>query len=212
MALRFLNNPIYNDPHFDGPYGPEPGWAPDSRKPWKKGQSKGAYIWPRDKKMNGPPTKSWQRWKDIFSGKGPHIFAVGDRTQFGPSRPVWSNWQDLDNLGYQDQYNKVSRSPWWEGKRYDFNARKYTTHWDRRKVWSDVKWGRDPANPANPGSEIPLYFRSPNGVELTRFFGDYYPNALGPLGFNPFAYNPNTAHWDWARPFPGDYWWNQLKP
>ncbi|MCJ1327585.1 hypothetical protein MMC10_004256 [Thelotrema lepadinum] len=204
MTLRFLNHPIYQDPWIYGPHGPEPRWAPDSGKPWKKGQSKGAFIWPRDKKMNGPPVKSWQRWKDVFSGKGPAIY-VGDRTQFGPSRRVWSNWLDEDNLGYQEHYNDATPRSRWKGKRYDFNARKYTADWDRPNVFSDVKWGRDPTNPE--AGDIPLYFRSPSGLEWTRYFGDYYPGIQN----TPFGYRLGTNQWDWARPFPCGYWWNQLK-
>ena len=193
---------FYRDDHvwdFDNDC-PVPRWNPDSGKPWKPGKSKGAFIWPRDKKMRGPPTTSWQRWKDLFTGKGPAIF-VGDRTRVEPARPVWSNWMEFDDLGYQGQHDDRTPEHLWRGKRYDFNARKYTADWYRPGVWSDVKWGRDQRLPGRPA--VPLYIRDHNGVECSMWSGS---------GVNEFRYNHLTSHWDWKRPQPWFFWQNWMDP
>lgn len=180
---------------------PIPRWTPDSRKPWKPGESRGAWIWPRDKNMGGSPLHSWQRWKDVFTGKGPAMFKVSDRTQIRPTRPVWSNWREYDNLGYpypeRHDLNDTVRTDW-QNKRYDFKTRKYTTDWITKphSVWSDALWGRN-------GQA--LYHRDIRGNEHTWRFGNVGRGNIGPLG-NDLAYRRDTTHWDWRRPVPAAAW------
>ena len=189
----------YQDPRWDDGLGPVPRWAPDSRKPWKPGQSKGMFVWPRDKNMKGTPLKSWQRWKDVFTGKGPAMY-FANRRQFGPTRADWSNWinpaEVFDSLGYRDEH-EFDRSAWDDDLRYDFRTRKYTTRWRRPEVWSDVKWGKK--------SSIPLYVRNGLGMEWTMRNGRIAPFDNTEYG-NDFRYRGHTDHFDWARPQPWRAW------
>lgn len=201
------DNSQHVDPRLDG----EPRLTPDARRPWKPGQSKGAFIWPRDKKMGGTPLRSKQRWKDLLNGKGPAIFA-GNRTKYGPTRNTWSNWNDwwLNTLGYQDDSAECLTSPaQWKGKKYDFQTRKYTTNWNHPAVWSDVKYGI---------GGFPVYWRDWRGNERTlrqpelphwlRVANDpLLQEQLQAEGrINDFAYNPNTEFFDWQRPEPAEEW------
>ena len=183
------------DPEFRQWY-PIPRWLPDSHRPWKKGESKAAWIWPRDKRLKNSPLGSSRRWKDILTGKGPGIF-VGDRTKFGPTRRTWSGWTQGDNHGYIQKDGMSRKSPFCGGPmpKYDFNAREYTHGWNDRNVWSDVKWGRD--------GNIPMYVRNGVGEEWT-----YGTGYISPWGgqINPFAHNPWTPYMDWARPEPQRFW------
>ena len=185
----------YQDAHWEDDYGPLPTWTSDSRDPWKPGQSLGAFIWPRDKRISNTPLRSWRRWKDVFAGKGPGIW-LADRRRFAPTRAHWSNWDDpvFDSLGYRSEpaLNESSAKP----KRYDFRKRKYTENWLRPEVWSDAKWGND--------SEIPLYFRDGWGHEWTRRNGSIYPFDNSRFG-NDFRYRHQTHFYDWARPEPAHY-------
>ncbi|KAI4151028.1 MAG: hypothetical protein LQ340_003740 [Diploschistes diacapsis] len=193
------------DPHNRQIDGYQPAWRPDMGKRWRPGQSKMAYIWPRDKKMKGPPQKSWQRWKDILTGKGPAIF-VGDRTQWGPTREVWSNWLDLDNLWYMNPAEDRTEQ-WnpWKGKKYDFNRRRYTQNWDHPAVWSDVKWGKDPLQRGTNRRDFPMYVRHFDGQEWTARNGYVRYGDVGPNG-NDFRYNYASRFWNWAAPEPRGFW------
>jgi hypothetical protein len=195
------NNPIYHDFYRNA----TPRLTPDARKPYKSGQSKGAWIWPRDKDTSGPPWRSAQRWKDLFTRKGPAIF-LGKRQRYGPTRNIWSNWAEFDNLGYRDELDRDLDSEWqWCGKKYDFRTRRYTRDWHNPHVWSDVKWGSD---------GYPLYIRNAFGTEWSRRNGILPPSNINPLYTNPrdrndFEYDQWTGQLDWMRPQPeGYYAWN----
>ena len=200
MALPWLDNPLYHDPYHQDPNTGlwKPRWTPDSRRPWRPGQDRRAWVWPRDKKMSGTPVTSWQRWKDLFTGKGPAIIAGCDRTKFEPTRPAWSNWWDLDNLDYElpDRWPDTAGL---RGRRYDFNTRRYTSNWDQPNVFSDAKWGTNPLKPRD--DRLPLYVRFPSGQEWTRRNGFVTPFNNGPDG-NDFRNRGGTYYWDWARPEP----------
>ena len=185
-------------------FGPIPPWRPDSRKRRKPGESRGAWIWPRDKDMNDTPLTCWRRWKDLFTGKGPAIF-VGDRTTFDPTRPVWSNWPEFDNLFYREaQRHDWTPPEWWQNKKYDFSEREYTEYWrNDPNVWSDVKWGKNPQNPN--GRAVPLYCRDSVGRESTIQVPDAGMLNNGPDG-NDFRYRPGWWGWDWNTPFPLQWW------
>ena len=188
----------YQDPHWEDHFGPVPPWTPDSHKPWKPGQNKGAWIWPRDKPLrNDSPLASKRRWLDVMTGKGPGIF-IGNRTRFGPTRATWSNWttpaEVFDSLGYRDEHRSHIGLPGQDAQgRYDFKKRRYTRDWQRPDVWSDVKWGR--------GSNNPLFVRDGWGREMTHRNGLVLPFDNTERG-NDFRYRFHTDHFDWARPEP----------
>ena len=203
----------YNAQHLDPGLGGQPRLPPDARRPWKPGQSKAAWIWPRDKKMGGTPLGSKQRWKDLLGRKGPAMF-IGNRTKYGPTRNTWSNWNDdygiFDNLGYENDYAQCMTSPErWKGKSYDFRTRKYTSKWDQPGVWSDVKYGR--------GGD-PVYCRDFIGGEHTLRCPNlpHWQDVEENPGYwqygmvNDFAYNPGTGYLDWQRPDPAFFWQNYL--
>ena len=186
----------YHDPQWeDLAAGPIPRWMPDSRKPWKPGQETKCWIWPRDKRTKNP---SWQRFKDIMTGKGPPVF-VGSRLSYYPNKSTWSNWNrpPFDNLGYYEGDFRRTPVVFDNSKRYDFNKRRYTKDWCRTDVWSDVKWGKK--------GRHPLYWRDGWGREFTRHNGLVHPLNSGRRR-NDFRYNENTPYFDWARPEPHELW------
>lgn len=194
-----LKMAFMEDPHWDDTIGPVPPWAPDAGKRWKKGQSKGCWIWPRDQKMTGPPLGSSRRWKDVLSGKGPPVY-FGNRTRFGPTKNTWSNWIDpaFDNLGYRDEHHmdNLARQPDYT-RAYDFKKRRWTKNLNSPEVWSDVKWGKD--------KWMPLYVRNGLAQEWTLrngFVNPYDNTALG----NDFRYRGHTNFWDRQRPWPQEEW------
>ena len=192
---------MFQDPRWEDGLGPLPRWTPDAGKPWRPGQSKLAWIWPRDKRLKNSPLGSKTRWADVLTGKGPGVF-VGDRTRFGPTRATWSNWvtpsQAFDSLGYRDEHRAHVRTPGEaRGGRYDFRRRRYTRDWFRPEVWSDAKWGRD--------GDVPLYWRDGWGQERTLRNGLVRPFDNSRWG-NDFRYRAHTDHVDWARPEPQMAW------
>ena len=191
---------IFQDPRWNDGLGPVPRWTPDMGKPVKPGESRLAWIWPRDKRLQNSPLASKRRWKDVLTGKGPGIF-IGDRARYGPTRDTWSNWASLyDNLGYRSEeanhLGPMNRAAA-EGA-YDFRTRRYTKDFLRPGVWSDVKWGRD--------ADIPLYFRNGYGHEWTFRTGRVLPRDTTMYG-NDFRYRRHTDHMDWARPEPLRQFW-----
>lgn len=192
----------YLDPHNQDNNGPVPPWRPDGRKRWKPGQSRAAYIWPRDKGVTSNPSHSWRRLKDVLTGKGPGIW-IGDRRSFGPDRATWSNWQAFDNLGYRREPDEIAGLYAGPGnKRYDFYTRKYqvpTNH-----TWSDVKWER------RRHPKYCFYHRDETGEEWCDLpTGD--SGHPGPEG-NMFRYRDNTRYFDWVRPRNNDFYYNRYLP
>ena len=192
--------PFFDARVRDG-YGPQPLWTPDSHKPWKPGQSRGAWIWPRDKRLRSTPLGSKRRWADVLTGKGPGIF-VGDRRRFGPTRNTWSNWAGqpriFDSLGYRNEdpdHRWIPGQDAW--RKYDFRKRRYTNAWHSPDVWSDVKWGRD--------RDIPLMFRDGWAQEWNFGKGYVLPHDSSLWG-NDFRHRFYTPQWDWARPAPRWFW------
>ena len=191
MAYKFRDQYTYLDPHWRDRTVPVPRWMPDSQRPWKTGQPRGAFIWPRDKGQTNTPPRSWRRLKDIFLGKGPGIW-IGDRRSYGPHRPTWTNWLEHDNAGYRNAYDQaaVLGNKKLGTKRYDFKTRTYRA--PRHDTWSDAKWER------RRHPKEPLYYRNRDGEEIYD------------LGFNsnPFAYSPYTPWFDWGRPSNNNYYYN----
>ena len=192
----------YRDPHQYNHRGPIPRWRPDQQKPWRPGQPKGAFIWPRDKGITNSPSHSWRRLKDVLTGKGPGIW-IGDRRKFGPHRPTWSNWPMYDNLGYQETRNEVDEVAGFYGgpetKRYDFRTRKYQI--PTRYTWSDAKWERR-RHPKHSH-----YNRNVYGQEWC----ELQANSGWP-GTNVFRYRDNSPWFDWGRPRRNHYYYNRYMP
>ncbi|KAL9579482.1 MAG: hypothetical protein Q9212_005082 [Teloschistes hypoglaucus] len=198
----------FRDPKWDWGQGPQaPNHPPGQpRKP--------QIVWPRDKKQKGAHT--WDRWKDLFSGKGPDMW-VGRQGDNGPNRQAWSHWgyghggDAFDNLGYRDKRDGGPEGPdgWnsWMGnrsveKKYDFNTRRYAIPHD--EMWSDIKWDRK--------GKTWLYLRDSHGNKETR---DAFLELQDPLealwyhhnNIGPFDYDPRKPHWDWhfnEKPY---NWW-----
>ena len=197
---NFVDPEHFVDPHIYTKDGqPLPWHLPDSQRPWKSNQPRGAFIWPRDKGVTNSPPGSWRRFKDIITGKGPGIW-IGDRTEFGPTKPEWSNWLEYDNLGYWHEHNEAGGLNTSNGDlgdlRYDFRTRKYKV--PDRHTWSDAKWER---------RKHPVYHhyhRKRNGQEWS---------DLGPWQRNnPFRYDRETHYMDWARPSNDDYYYQVYMP
>ena len=190
MVYKYRTQAAYLDPHWEDDAGPVPRWRPDDQRPWKTGQSRAAFIWPRDKGQTNTPPFSWRRVKDILTGKGPGIW-IGDRLSYGPHRPTWTNWLEHDNLGYRNAYDQLAYfgNKKLGSKRYDFNTRRYQT--PRQNTWSDVKWER------RRHPKIPHYHRDRDGEE-------WYDTEAD---INPFRYNVDTDWFDWGRPHDDQYYY-----
>ena len=190
---NFIDTEHYADPYISTRAGhPLPLHRPDSRRPWNSNQPRAAFIWPRDKGVTHAPPGSWRRFKDILTRKGPGIW-IGDRTEYGPTRPEWSMWLEHDNLGYWNEhheYGALNGHDNLDDKRYDFRTRKYQI--PDRHTWSDVKWER------RNHPHLPHYRRFRDGKELSEM-GPYRRN-------NPFRYDKRSFYMDWARPGNRDYY------
>ncbi|KAI4243153.1 MAG: hypothetical protein LQ352_007096 [Teloschistes flavicans] len=194
-----LHDQDFHDPNFSLGQAPQAPTHPPGQP------RKSQIVWPRDKKQKGPHT--WDRWKDLFSGKGPDMW-VGRQGDNGPNRNAWSHWgyggeQLPDNLGYRDERDGGVAGPdgWhsWMGNRsveekYDFKTRRYQKPHDT--VWSDVKWDRKGQNW--------LYVRSRFGGKHTRAeiwhrMTDGELALANHWNLHPFDYKSFTPHWDWYR-------------
>ncbi|MCJ1339160.1 hypothetical protein MMC09_004449 [Bachmanniomyces sp. S44760] len=166
-------------------------------QPWPQqpihGRPKWQFVWPRDKHQSGPPWKSWTRWKDVFSGKGPGIW-INERGGWDVNRPMWSEWREYDNLGYRD-VREEELPPFGNSRikgAYDFKSRKYR-RW-HPGIWSDAKWPRKGAI----NGDMPHYMRDGFGNEWSD------ENGWADKAGNPWRYHYNTPWWDWTHPEP---WW-----
>ena len=177
---------------FDQHGDPIPTWAaaqhPNPMKPPKL-----QFVWPRDKGKTNRPPYSWRRFKDVLTGKGPGIW-IAPKGSLSPDRPTWTNWQELDNLGYMRDMDEVGVPL--GSKKYDFRKRKYRV--PQQGVWSDVKWQRK----RHPVGHH--YIRDWLGTEHTEF-------GPGPHN-NPFRYDPNTPWLDWGRPADDNYYYGHYMP
>ena len=175
------------DPKTPDWQGPRPNWLPDSRKPYKHGEAKACFIWPRDKHSK-KPLSSWQRWKDVATGKGPPVF-IGSRTSFSPTKDQWSNWLEYDNFGYRVGAPDII-NPMPDRQKYNFRTRRFTNDPFREDVWSGIRRGPK-------GEGIPTMVRDAYGGEWTSQGGMVPP--WNPWS-NPYRYNPWTSHWDYLSP------------
>ena len=209
----FLPPKDMHDPAYGGPW---PRWRPRQRAHTWRHDKKRQVVWPKDKKQKG--ARSWSRWKDVLTGKGPDMWIAG-RDCFGPHRPVWSGWKSpywrpriWDNSGYRyrkdDTYEVIpwAKRPSWQ--KYDFRARKYQR--PQPGTWSDVKWSDDKSGNGNP--PFALYRRDRNGYEFVEpeFDGGWFNAGMAP---NPFAYKHYSPVWDWHRdrlPWPANqrFWFD----
>ncbi|MCJ1486523.1 hypothetical protein MMC06_006700 [Schaereria dolodes] len=161
------------------------------------------WVWPRDKRQTG--ARTWGRFKDVLTGKGPNIW-VSHRGTKDPTRPLWSEWRDYDNLGYPNRLEKErpGRTDI-KGRSYDFKSRTYRR--PQPGIWSDAKWSYW----KNGGHYDARYVRGSDGVEWSdsqllrnpwraHHLDPWHLNRWGHLEFHPEVFQNN-----WTYPWPPWY-------
>jgi hypothetical protein len=135
------------------------------------------FIRPRDPYQQFHcPHKTWSRYTDCFTGRGPDIF-VGCLNSYPhrPSKPEWSVWGQDRNARHDPAPVYGTRR---RDDRYNFRTRRYRP-WSEH-MWSDVEYSDFVGDPS------PLGYRD-------AFFVWYFPGVRG------------RPYWD-DRHHPYVYW------